>query len=165
MNEIPARMAQSQEVKSQADSRAVQVLKEVADQAGTDGGELPDCAKAALGHISGYMAHAATKAGKCEIYSDYLVARGKVSIKVEIEGGSDEGTDIMHSVSRILDRGRFLVPSAVTTEVTLFVLNIWKSITQDPGSSKVLFGCSQPREVFADILQEIGNLSEKISDL
>ena len=75
-------------------------------------------------------------------------------IKVEREGGPDEGADIMHSFSRILDRGRLLVPSAVTIEVTLFVLNIWKSITQDSGSRKVLFGCSQPREVFADIVQE-----------
>ena len=63
VNEIPARMAQSQEVRSQADSRAVQVLKEVADQAGADGDELPDCAKDALGHISGYMAHAELKLG------------------------------------------------------------------------------------------------------
>ena len=68
VNEFPARMAQSQEVRGQADSRAVQVLREVADQAGADGDELPDCAKAALGHISGYMAHAVTKAGKCEGY-------------------------------------------------------------------------------------------------
>ena len=45
------------------------------------------------------------------------------------------------------------------------MLNIWKSITQDPGSRKVLFSCSQSREAFADIVQEIGNLSEKISDL
>ena len=111
------------------------------------------------------MAHVATKAGKCEVYSGYLVARDKTSIKVEREGGPDEGTDIMHSFSRVLDRGRLLVPSPVTIEVTLFVLNIWKSITQDPGSRKVLFSCSQSREAFADIVQEIGNLSEKISDL
>ena len=60
-------MAQSREVRSQADSRAVHVLKEVADQAGADGDELSDRAKAALGRIFAYMAHAATKAGKCEV--------------------------------------------------------------------------------------------------
>ena len=115
VDEIPARMAQSQEVRSQADSRAVQVLKEVTNQAeGADGDELPDCAKAALGHISGYMAQTATKAGKCGACSDYLVARDKVSIKVETEGGPDEGADIMHSFSRILDRGRLLMPSPAT---------------------------------------------------
>ena len=129
-------MAQSQEVRSQADSRAAQVLKEVGNQAGADGDEPPDCAKAALGHISGYMAHAATKAGKCEGYSDYLVAREKVSTKVEIEGGPDEGADIMHSFSRIVDRGRLLVPSPVTIEVTLFVLNIWKASPQILGAER-----------------------------
>ena len=116
VNEFPARMAQSREVRSQADSRAAQVLKEVANQAGADGDELPDCDKAALGHISTYMAHEATKAGKCVVYFDYLVARDKVSIKVEIEGGPDEGADIMHSFPRILDRGRILVRTPVTIE-------------------------------------------------
>ena len=166
VSDIPARMSQSQEVKSQADSRAVQVLKEVASRAeGADEEELPDSAKAALGHISGYLAHAATKNEKCEACSNYLVARDKTSIKVEMKSGEDENTDIMHSFSKILDRGRLLVPSPVTIEVTLFVLNIWKDITQDPESKKVLFDCSQPREVFADVVQEVGKLSPKISDL
>ena len=52
VNEILARTVQSQDVRSQSDSRAVQVLKEVANQAeGADGDELPDCANSALGHI------------------------------------------------------------------------------------------------------------------
>ena len=84
-----------------------------------------------------------------------------MSIKVEIEGGPDEGADIMHSFSRILDRGRLLVPSPVTREVTLFVLNIWKASLKILGAERFSSVAASQERYLQTLCKKLGILSEK----
>lgn len=127
--------------------------------------ELPDSAKAALGHIAGYLAHAATKRGKCKACADVLVARDQASVEVQVTNeGEEENASIFHSFTRILDRGRLLVPSPVAIQVTMVILGIWRLITREPDSQKIIFDCHQPRPVFVDV-RKIGKQNPTIRDV
>ena len=81
----------------------------------TDPYDLNDSAKAALGHIAGYLAHSATKWSKCASCASVLVDHHADPVSVTVE---QSVTSTFTAFSELLDRGKLLVPSSTAVEMT-----------------------------------------------
>ena len=81
----------------------------------TDQYDLNDSAKAALGHIAGYLAHSATKWSKCASCASVLVDHHADTVSVTVE---QSVTSTFTAFSELLDRGKLLVPFSTAVEMT-----------------------------------------------
>ena len=89
--------------------------------------DLNDSAKAALGHIAGYLAHSATKWSKCASCASVLVDHHADPVSVTVE---QSVTSTFTAFSELLDRGKLLVPSSTAVEMTLQLCHIWRQLME-----------------------------------
>ena len=124
VSELPARMALSQKARAQGDSAAVLKLREAVEESEDAEQDQPsDSEKAALGHIAGYLARSATKNGQCKECADVLVSREHSSIPIQVND-EDQEDSIVQSFTKILDRGRLIVPSSLAIHSKLISTNV-----------------------------------------
>ena len=112
-----------------------------------DPAELHDSAKAALGHIAGYLAHSATKWSKCSPCASLLVDRHADLVTVTME---QSFTSMFTSFSALVDRGKLLVPSTTAITMTLQLCHIWRQLVSVEDTRQKLMRSYNLRQVFVE---------------
>ena len=151
VGQIVSTMAPAQQEHRQRDAETASEL--AASVAGSeDESELHDSAKAALGHIAGYLAHSATKWSKCASCASVLVERNADPVSVTMEPSV---VSTFVSFSALLDRGKLLVPSATAVSMTLHMCHIWRQLINVTDTREKLLCAYNPRQVFVDTVAAV----------
>ena len=152
VGQIAAIMAPAQQEHRQRDADTAGELA-MSVTISTDPAELHDSAKAALGHIAGYLAHSATKWSKCSSCASMLVNHHAEPVTVTMEPSVPA---IFTSFTDLVNRGKLLVPSTTAVDMTLQLCHIWRQLVGEEDSRNKLMSSYNPRQVFVETVEAVG---------
>ena len=70
---------------------------------------------------------------------------------------------LFRSFSKLLDRGKLLVPSSVGIHVTMTICQIWRQLVKNESSRFQLLSCNLPRKVFAEVVHKLAIQQDDIA--
>ena len=134
----------------------------------TDDSIVNEGTEQAMHHVSGYLARTTMNIHKCQPCQDLLVNRE--ASQGSFVNNSEEIADESNSKSTFsftdyLNRGNLLFPSEMALSASKDICYTYRSLTKNNETKYALFGCSNPREAFSNVMINIMKDNEDYNNL
>ena len=159
-------MKEAKELRRIDDDRVIDKLIEAASQ--TDDSIVNEKTEQAMHHVAGYLAHTTMNTHKCQPCQDLLVNREASQcsfINNSEEIAEETNSKSTFSFADYLNRGNLLFPSEMPLSASKKNCHAYRSLTENNEAKYALFGCSNTRKAFSNVMINILKDNEDYNNL
>ena len=164
--EVASLMKEAKELRRIDDNRVIDKLVEAASQ--TDDSIVNEGTEQAMHHVAGYLARTTMNIHKCQSCQDLLVNREASQssfVNNSEEIAEETNSKSTFSFTDYLNRGNLLVPSEMALSASKDICHTYRSLVKNNETKYALFGCSNPREAFSNVMINIMKDNEDFNNL
>ena len=159
-------MKEAKELRRIDDDRVIDKLFEAASQ--TDDSIFNEGTEQAMHHVAGYLARTTMNIHKCQPCQDLLVNRDAFQgsfVNNSEEIAEETNSKSTFSFTDYLNSGNLLFPSEMALSASKDICHTYRSLTENNETKYALFGCSNPREAFSNVMINIMKDNEDYNHL
>lgn len=119
-------------------------------------------AKPALGHVSGYLAHQATKMKSCE-YCQHLLVDKDAQFRDPVFDEAEVNEQYLF-MTETLNRGGLKAPTMMAVSLTIIMTKVWRFILSNDDLKIRFMSSGNSRRVFGKVIQKFMSEHEEFCD-
>jgi len=161
--EVQKEMSEACRTASESDDDVVNVILDRLFENQSDELYEPTAdAKPALGHISGYLAHQATKVKSCE-YCKHLLVDTNAQFAAPVFDEAEVNKQYLF-MTETLNRGGLKAPTILAVSVTVTITKVWRFILRNRDLKGRFMSSVNSRRVFQNVIYKFLSTHEELLD-
>jgi hypothetical protein len=167
LGEVATEMDKARQQRKMDDTNVINNLVEAASQAERE--DIDDATEQAISHLAGYLARSVLKVHRCEPCQDLLVNREasqeSAVISLDVDEAQEDVRKSLKTFTDLLNRGNLMCPSITAVDVSKEICHTYRCLMKDKVTRYALFGCTNPKEAFQNVMSKISENNDQLRDL